>query len=270
MIIIISPAKTLDFTPLQKTIQSTTPIFEKEADYLATLLNSKTPQQLSELLATNTKLTELSFDRFQKWNATDTLKDTKQAMFVYYGQVFRGLDATSMNEDELLFAQKHLRILSGLYGILKPLDKIRPHRLEMAARMNNESGKDLYAFWRDKVTGSVKEDFEKLLRSKKDNDPHSSKSNTNQVLINLASDEYASVINYKKLTTRIITPTFKDFYKGRYAIISAYSKRARGMMSRFIVQNAITDPENMKLFDSEGYYYNEQLTKDHRWIFTRG
>lgn len=270
MIIIISPAKTLDFTPLQKTIHSSNPVFEKEADYLATLLNTKTPQQLSELLATNAKLTELSFDRFQKWNATETLNGIKQAMFVYNGQVFRGLDAASMNEDEILFAQSHLRILSGLYGILKPLDKIRPHRLEMAARMSNKSGKDLYAFWRDKVTGSVKEDFEKLMQSKRDKDQHPCNANTKQVLINLASEEYASVINYKKLASRVITPTFKDYYKGRYAIISAYSKRARGMMSRFIIQNAITDPENMKLFDAEGYYYNEQLTKDHQWIFTRG
>ena len=270
MIIIISPAKTLDFTPLQKTIQSSTPIFEKEADQLAKLLNTKTPQQLSNLLATNAKLTELSFDRFQKWNAEDTLRNTKQAMFVYYGQVFRGLDAASMNEDEILFAQKHLRILSGLYGILKPLDKIRPHRLEMAARLNNVSGKDLYAFWRDKITNAIKNDFCDLLQYKKIIGENDISNKTNQVLINLASDEYASVINYKKLTTRVIAPTFKDFYKGRYSIISAYSKRARGMMSRFIIQNAITDPENMKLFDCEGYYYNEQLTKDHQWIFTRG
>lgn len=270
MIIIISPAKTLDFSPLQKTIRSTTPLFEKEADYLATLLNGKTPQQLSELLATNAKLTELSFDRFQKWNAADTLKDTKQALFVYYGQVFRGLDAASMDETEILFAQNHLRILSGLYGILKPLDKIRPHRLEMAARMNNESGKDLYAFWRDKITESIKNDFGDLLQAKKNTGANNHSNNSNQVLINLASDEYASVIDYKKLTMRVITPTFKDFYKGRYAIISAYSKRARGMMSRFIIQNGLSDPENLKLFDDEGYYYNEQLTKDHRWIFTRG
>jgi cytoplasmic iron level regulating protein YaaA (DUF328/UPF0246 family) len=261
MIIIISPAKNLDFTLLQQTHISSIPLFEKEADYLAIMLNAKTPEKLSEILETNAKLTELAFDRFQNWNSSKTKKDAKQAIFAYYGQAFRGLDAPTLSKKELQFAQDHLRILSGLYGILRPLDKIRPHRLEMAARLQNVAGKDLYAFWKDKITQTIKKDFENILNSQ---------GNTNPILVNLASGEYSSAINYKQLPVRVITPTFKDFYKGRYAIISPYSKRARGMMSRFIIQNAITDPEEMKLFDSEGYFYSEQLSKDDKWIFTRG
>lgn len=270
MIIIISPAKTLDFTPQQQTTFSSKPVFEKEADYLAVMLNAKTPEQLSDLLFTNAKLTELAFDRFQNWNTADTRKNTKQALFVYDGQVFRGLDAASLNENELQFAQKHLRILSGLYGVLRPMDKIRPHRLEMAAPLNNVSGRNLYAFWKDKITSSINEDFINLRKSGKHSERAEQTSPTDSILINLASDEYASVINYKQLPVRVITPTFKDYYKGKYTIISVYSKRARGMMSRFIIQNAITDPENIKLFDAEGYYYSEQLSDDRKWVFTRG
>lgn len=270
MIIILSPAKTLDFTPQQQTTSSSKPVFEKEADYLALMLNAMTPEQLSGLMYTNAKLTELAFDRFQKWNAKDTQKEAKQAVFAYYGMVFRGLGASSLNETELLFAQSHLRILSGLYGVLRPLDKIRPHRLEMAARLNNVSGKDLYAFWRDKITASIKVDFENLAKHKKKNVHSDPASQRTPVLINLASNEYSSVINYKQLPARVITPTFKDYTKGKYAIISTYSKQARGMMSRFIIQNAISDPEEMKLFEGEGYYYNDHLSNDREWIFTRG
>ena len=270
MIIILSPAKTLDFTQQQQTTHFTRPVFEKEADYLALTLNAKNPEQLSAILNTNVKLTELTFNRFQNWNSPKTKKQAKQAVFVYDGLVFKGLDALTLNERELQFAQSHLRILSGLYGVLRPLDKIRPHRLEMAARLNNDAGKDLYDFWRDKITMSVKADFRNFGKSKKETVHAKSASPRNPILINLASDEYSSVINYKLLPARIITPTFKDYHKGSYTILSTYAKRARGMMTRFIIQNAITDPQEMKLFESEGYYYCEHLSDDLKWVFTRG
>jgi len=259
MIIILSPAKTLDFTPTPQSLFQSKPVFYKEADYLATTLNSFTPDQLGKLMSISPKLAELTFDRYQKWNTKETKGASKQAIFTYHGEAFEGLNAATFNDEELTFAQQHLRILSGLYGILSPLDLIRPHRLEMAARLKNRLGKDLYTFWRDKITTQLKKELK------------SDKSTLKQsVLINLASNEYASVIDLTKLNTRIITPVFKEYKDGEYSIVSFYAKRARGMMSRFIIQNGITDSEQMKLFDSEGYYYNDRLSEGDSWLFTRG
>lgn len=259
MIIILSPAKTLDFSPIHQSMLHSKPVFNKEADYLAATLNSFTPDQLGKLMSISSKLADLTFERYQKWNAKETINATKQAVFTYHGEAFEGLNATTFNDEELNFAQQHLRILSGLYGILSPLDIIRPHRLEMAARLKNKLGKDLYAFWKDKITAQLKKELRGYKTISKQ-----------PVLINLASGEYSSVIDTAKLNARIITPVFKEYKDGNYAIVSFYAKRARGMMSRFIIQNGITDPEQMKLFDSEGYYYNDILSKNDNWLFTRG
>jgi cytoplasmic iron level regulating protein YaaA (DUF328/UPF0246 family) len=259
MIIIFSPAKTLDFAPTYQTLLYSKPVFHKEADYLAALLFTFTPDELGELMSISPKLTELNFERFQKWRMKETIKASKQAIFTYHGEAFEGLNAATFNDVELIFAQQHFRILSGLYGILSPLDLIRPHRLEMAARLKNERGKDLYAFWRDKITTQLKKEFKR--------DKTVSK---HPILINLASNEYFSSIDSTKLNARIITPVFKEYKDGEYSIVSIYAKRARGMMSRFIIQNSITDPEQMKLFDSEGYYYNDRLSEGDNWLFTRG
>lgn len=259
MIIILSPAKTLDFTPIHQSVLQSKPVFNKEADYLASLLNIFTPDQLGKLMSISPKLTELTFERYQKWNAKETIKASKQAIFTYHGEAFEGLNASTFNEEEISFAQQHLRVLSGLYGVLSPLDMIRPHRLEMAARLKNKLGKDLYVFWRNKITTQLKKELKV------------DKTISHQpILINLASNEYSSVIDTAKLNVRIITPIFKEYKDGDYSIVSFYAKRARGMMSRFIIQNSITDPEQMKLFDSESYYYNDRLSIGDSWLFTRG
>ncbi len=259
MLIILSPAKTLDFAPTHQTTLHSKPVFEKEADYLASALNKYTPDQLSKLMNISSKLADLTFDRYQKWNTKETINETKQALFTYHGEVYEGLEAGTFNEEELAFAQQHLRILSGQYGILNPLDLIRPHRLEMAARLNNKLGKDLYAFWKSKITTQLKKEL--LSNEVIPKQP---------VLINLASNEYAKAIDTKKLKTRIITPVFKEYKDDKYVIISFYAKRARGLMSRFIVKNRINTPDLLKLFDSEGYYYNDNLSEEDNWIFTRG
>jgi cytoplasmic iron level regulating protein YaaA (DUF328/UPF0246 family) len=259
MIIILSPAKTLDFTPTHQSLLHSKPVFHKEADYLASTLNTFTPDQLGKLMSISQKLADLTFERYQKWNTKETINTSKQAIFTYHGEAYEGLNASTFNEAELEFAQHHLRILSGLYGILRPLDMMRPHRLEMAARLNNTHGKDLYAFWRDKISTQLK----KELKGEKTISKQS-------ILINLASNEYASVIDMAELKARIITPVFKEYKDGEYAIVSFYAKRARGMMSRFIIQNGITEPDQLKLFDSEGYYYNDILSEGDNWLFTRG
>ena len=259
MIIIFSPAKTLDFAPTHQTLLSSKPVFHKEADYLAALLFALTPDELGELMSISSKLTELNFERFQKWGMKETRKASKQAIFTYHGEAFEGLNAATFNDVELIFAQQHFRILSGLYGILGPLDLIRPHRLEMAVRLKNELGKDLYAFWKGKITKQLKKELKRDIAISEQ-----------PILINLASNEYFSSIDTKKLNARIITPVFKEYKDGGYIIVSIYAKRARGMMSRFIIQNGITDPDQLKLFDSEGYYYNDRLSEGDNWLFTRG
>jgi uncharacterized protein len=259
MIIILSPAKTLDFSSPSQSILHSKPVFHKEADYLAAILNTFTPDQLGKLMSISSKLADLTFERYQKWNAKETINASKQAIFTYHGEAFEGLNASTFNDAELDFAQQHLRILSGLYGILSPLDMIRPYRLEMAARLNNKLGKDLYAFWRDAITRQLKKEL-------KGDKPISKQ----PILINLASGEYIAAIDIAKLNARVITPVFKEYKDGKYTIVSFYAKRARGMMSRFIIQNSITDPDQLKLFDSEGYYYNDILSENDNWLFTRG
>ncbi len=251
MIVVISPAKSLDFetgAPFELTSQ---PHFQKDADYLARRLSKLKPSQLGELLDISSKLAQLNAERYAIWKSAPE----KQAIFAYNGDVYDGLDSKSLSLDELGFAQDHLRIISGLYGLLRPFDSIKPYRIDMGTSFATSKGTNLYKYWGDRITDQLKKSL---------------KASENNILINLASQEYFSSVNTKKLKTRIITPVFKDKSNGSYAMISFFAKKARGMMSRFIIQNSITDYEMLVGFDSGGYNFNHGLSKGDQWVFTRG
>jgi hypothetical protein len=251
MIAVISPAKTLDFASIASCAISTVPVFEKQADYLAGKLAKLNPSELSALMGISPKLAQLNAGRFATWKSASP----KQALFAYNGDVYDGLDAKTFTPQEIEFTQNHLRILSGLYGFLRPLDMIKPYRIDMGTSFSTTKGENLYKYWDNRITDQVKKSL---------------KESGSNVLINLASQEYFSAVDTKKLKARIITPAFKDKSNGQYAMISFFAKRARGMMSRFIIQNAISDPDLLVGFDSGGYNFNHELSKGDNWVFTRG
>lgn len=255
MIAILSPAKNLDFnTPVPLTSCSS-PTFINEANQLSLLLQKLSVSQLGALLNTNQKLTLLNANRYANWQKEPMADSLRQAIFSYKGEVYNGLNALTLSPSDLLFAQEHLFILSGLYGLLRPLDNIQPYRLEMQAQLIPPHVSNLYEFWSGKITKKLKSIIEKQ---------------QDKIIINLASNEYSSVIDFKKLNVRVINPVFKDFHNGQYKFLTIYGKKARGLMARFFLKSRITDPEQLKLFDSNGYYFNERLSKENDWVFTRG
>ncbi|MBL3527625.1 MAG: peroxide stress protein YaaA [gamma proteobacterium endosymbiont of Lamellibrachia anaximandri] len=255
MLIIISPAKTLDYETPPVTKTHTKPAFLKQSQQLINNLRNYSALDLAELMKLSMKLAELNFDRYHDWKTPFTTKNAKQATLAMKGDVYTGLDAESLNEEDLAFAQDHLRILSGLYGLMRPLDLMQPYRLEMGTRLPNEQGKDLYAFWGTTITDAIN----KALAKQGDD-----------VLINLASNEYYKSVMPKLVRGRIITPQFKENKNGSYRMIGVYAKKARGLMSRYIIENRVTDPEDIKGFDVAGYDYNEALSQGDQWVFSRG
>ena len=251
MIAIISPAKSLNFGSTAPIGISTSPLFLKDADYLAGKLRKLKSTELGSLLDISPKLSELNAERYASWKNAPM----KQAVFAYNGDVYDGLEANSFTMQEIEFTQNHLRIISGLYGLLQPLDLIKPYRIDMGTSFATPKGETLYKYWGDKITDQLKKTL---------------KESGSNVLINLASQEYFAAVNTKKLKARIITPSFKDRSNDKYAMISFFAKKARGMMSRFIIQNAITDHEMLVGFDSGGYHFNHELSKGDNWVFTRG
>lgn len=253
MLIVISPAKTLDFTTKIPSQLKSEPEFKKEANQLASLLKKFDQAQLSKLMSISPKLAELNYNRYQVWQSDPDESITRQAIFAFKGNVYNGLQAYNFSDIDLDFAKNHLIILSGLYGILSPLDLIQEYRLEMGIKLENNKGNNLYTFWKAIVTKNI----EKLIKS------------DDNIIINLASDEYFNSIQHKTINARIIKPVFKDYKNGSYKFLSVYGKKARGLMTRFIIKNQITNPEQLKLFDLGGYYYNHNLTKGDTWVFTR-
>lgn len=254
MLIVISPAKNLyDSCPvsLEKYSQAN---FLPEAEKIVSVMKKKKPVQLAKLMDISPKLAELNFRRFQEWSLPFSPENAWQAVLMFNGDVYQGLKAETFTSEEFDTAQQKLRILSGVYGLLKPLDLIQPYRLEMGTNMTIARKKNLYEFWKTKITAKLNEELKETDR---------------KILINLASVEYFSAIDTKKLKARIITPSFKEHKEGQYQMVSFFAKRARGLMSRFIIQNQISDPEEIKAFDSEGYYFNNQLSKADNWVFTR-
>lgn len=254
MLSLISPAKSLDFdTPAHINLNSQ-PCFLQEAQELAEQLKHLSPQQLSDLMNISDKLGTLNAARFEQWSLPFTPENAKAAILAFTGDVYTGLDAVNLNNEELSFAQEHLRILSGLYGLLKPLDLIQPYRLEMGTAFNNKRGKDLYTFWRPLLAERLRQELQTQEQA---------------VLINLASQEYFKSVDTLKLNARIITPVFKDWKNGQYKIISFFAKKARGMMCRYMISNRIDQPEGLKDFGLGGYSFSTSMSEGDSWVFTR-
>lgn len=225
-----------------------------ESEKLVTRLKKMSPKKLSELMSISAALGQLNYERYQTWHQPFTPENAKQAVLAFNGDVYQGLDAATLLEAQLTQLQSKLRILSGLYGVLKPLDLMQPYRLEMGTKLKYQRSADLYAFWKNKITPKVKEAL--------------AESGSN-VLINLASNEYFKSIDTKKLGAEIVTPEFKDLKNGKYKMISFFAKKARGLMTRFILENNIEKVEDLQAFDSEGYVFNPRLSKPGRPVFTR-
>ncbi|RLD56102.1 MAG: peroxide stress protein YaaA [Bacteroidetes bacterium] len=255
MLIIISPAKTLDTEKQSVTAKYSQPEFLDEAQSLIGELQNFSPDGLSKIMKISPKLADLNWTRFKEWILPFTLQNSKQALLCFKGDVYTGLEASTLQTDEIDFANNHLRILSGLYGILRPFDLMQAYRLEMGIPLKSGKRKNLYGFWGDKITNNLNKTIAD------GNIKH---------LINLASNEYYKAIDPKNVNAEIITPVFKEFRNGQYKFLSVFGKRARGLMARFIIQNKLTDPEQMKLFDMEGYYFNDKLSGETEWVFTRG
>lgn len=254
MLMVVSPAKNLDYETPASTKQSTQPDLLDQAEILMQDLRKLAPQDLSQLMSISDKLGTLNFDRNQAWAQPFTADNAKQAVLAFNGDVYSGLGAPNFTAADFKYAQKHLRILSGLYGLLKPLDLMQAYRLEMGTKFANQRGANLYAFWGDIVTEALNQQLRK---------------NKSQILLNLASNEYFKVVKPKLLNAEIIAPAFKDWKNGQYKIISFYAKKARGLMAAYVIKNQITDAESLKKFDSDGYYYNTDLSTDKQWVFTR-
>jgi len=254
MKLVISPAKNIDFESYFKTNIKSYLKFDKEANTLVSILKKYAPSKLASLMKISDKLADLNFARYQNWEFPFTDENAKPAVGIFNGDVYRGLDVETFDENDLQFMQNHLRILSGLYGILKPTDLIQAYRLEMGTKLKNNEGKNLYEFWGDKITEFLNEEL---------------KVEQNPILINLASIEYFKVINQSKLKALIITPQFKELRNGKLKIISFSAKRARGLMSRYIIKNKIENIEEIKAFNLENYQYDDNLSDSQNFIFTR-
>lgn len=254
MLIVISPAKTLDFNNARIVNQQSAPEYTKQAKQLVTILKKQSPEELMKLMSISDKLASLNNLRFKQWIADPTIENGKQAVCAFKGEVYTGLNVDDWSNENFSFAQEHLRILSGLYGVLRPLDIISAYRLEMGTKLENPKGKNLYNFWGDTINKNI----QKQLNTQGDN-----------VLINLASNEYYKSVNAKKLKAEIITPVFKDFKNGQYKVLSFFAKKARGLMTRYIIQNELKNAEEIKHFTEEGYFYNDKLSKGNEWVFTR-
>lgn len=254
MLIVISPAKSLDFKTPPKISDFTIPEFLNESEKLVARLKTMSPKKLSELMGISADLGELNFKRFQEWHLPFTPENAKQAILAFNGDVYQGLNATTFSKEQFERAQTKLRILSGIYGVLKPLDLMQPYRLEMGTKLKYYKSKDLYSFWNPLITKKINEAVSE---------------SGNKVLINLASNEYFKSIDKKKLKAEIVTPDFKEFKNGSYKMISFFAKRARGLMSRYIIENDISDPSDLLAFDAEGYSFNSRLSKANNPIFTR-
>jgi len=254
MLTVISPAKKLDYSNSVTAKPFTQPELLSHSKELLNGLKGLSPQDVCVLMGLSDKLGALNYERFQAWHTPFSADNAKQSVLAFKGDVYQGLDAENMTEEDLNWAQGTLRILSGLYGVLRPLDLMQPYRLEMGTKFANQRGPNLYAFW----DGIITRELNALLKKPTD------------VLVNLASNEYFKAAKEKNITGRIVTPIFMDNKDGKYKIISFFAKKARGLMAAFIIKGKITDVEDIKNFDSDGYSFNSALSEGDRWVFTRG
>jgi cytoplasmic iron level regulating protein YaaA (DUF328/UPF0246 family) len=254
MLLVISPAKTLDFDSPSHTKVFTQADFLTRSQDLIGQLQALTPEDISALMKISPKLGELNHQRFMNWALPFDSENAKAAVLAFRGDVYTGMNADSFNSADFNFAQKHLRILSGLYGLLRPLDLIQPYRLEMGTKFANQHGSNLYQFWGEDITDAINQ---QLTAAK------------SKVLINLASNEYFSAIKTKALNADIITPVFKDTKNGKQKIISFYAKKARGLMAAYVIKNRLKDVDELKRFDGEGYRFCSEQSTAREWVFLR-
>lgn len=253
MIILLSPAKSLDHHPIAN-VARTQSRFKKETSELATIMKRQTEKDLKALMHISDKLAALNVARFKSFTNSHTEKNAKQAMFAFTGDVYQGLDAGSFTTKEIAFAQTHLRMLSGFYGLLRPLDVIQPYRLEMGTKLENKKGENLYAFWGSSIAKKINEDL---------------KLSGGKAIINLASQEYFKAVDINTLKGTIYNVQFLEDRDGQFKFVSFSAKKARGFMTKYIVKNKIVNPEKIKEFNLEGYSYNTDLSADLDWVFTR-
>ena len=252
MKVLLSPAKAIDMTKKVNTSKMTSPVFMDDAEYLMNKMSKFSAKKIGKMMHLSNDLSQLNFERNQNWKPTsDKNDDNAQAIGIFNGEVYRGFDALSLNETELNEAQNTIRILSGLYGVIKPLDLIYPYRLEMGTTWAiTPKKKGLYKYWGSKISTLLNEE-------------------ESDVIVNLASNEYFKAADLKSVKARVIVPTFKDFKNGEYKMIMVFAKQSRGRMARYILDNKIINPEDLKAYDLDGYRYDENMSEGDNWVYTR-
>ena len=254
MLLILSPAKALDYKTPPHVATYTMPAFLEHSATLIRQLRELSPADIANLMDLSDPLAALNFNRYAEWSLPFTPENAKQAVLAFDGDVYDGLAAKTLSADDLAFAQQHVRILSGLYGILKPLDLMQAYRLEMGTKFKNEGGKDLYAFWGETLLAAINAELADMARP---------------VVVNLASEEYFKAAVGRKIAGEVIQPVFEDWKNGKYKIISFYAKRARGLMTRYAVLNRLTQPEDLQGFDADGYAFAPEASDKTTWVFRR-
>ncbi|MBG56368.1 MAG: hypothetical protein CL935_04490 [Deltaproteobacteria bacterium] len=254
MLMIISPAKTLDYESPLKTESFTIPDYLENSAELIEIMSKKSLRDLVKMMQVSQKIAELNVDRFKSWELPFSPVNARQALLAFKGDVYNGINTSTLSEDDFSYAQRHLRILSGLYGLLRPLDLIQPYRLEMGLKLNSKKVNTLYQFWGDKITDELT-----LLLEEQET----------PVLVNLASNEYFKSVKTKNLECRLITPEFRDLKNGEYKIVQFFAKKARGLMVRYAIDNSIIKSEDLKNFDYDGYTFNSKLSLTDKWVFSR-
>lgn len=264
MLVVISPAKRLDFeTPVtrQQVSKPTQPDFLDDAEQLITTLRGYTPRRLTNLMGISAKLSQLNAQRYKEFSRPFNATNARPAVLAFKGDVYLGLEAESLSAADLTWAQKKLRILSGLYGVLRPLDLMQAYRLEMGTRLKNTRGKDLYSYWGEQVTAALNASFAA--------EPAKLRESEGNVLLNLASNEYFGVVQTDALEGRVVNVTFKDMNKGKYKVLSFFAKKARGYMTRYVITNRITSVAQLREFDVEGYRYSAKDSSAEELVFLR-
>lgn len=254
MLALISPAKTLDYETALPTDIYTQPRLLEHSQQLIDVCRKLSATEIASLMTVSEKIANLNVERFRDWNAEFDFSNARQALFAFKGDVYTGLDAYHLKDQDIDFAQQHLRMLSGLYGLLRPLDLMMPYRLEMGTKLKNTRGNNLYEFWGSIITDQINQDLAEI---------------DAKLLVNLASDEYYKSVNEKKIQAEIIKPVFLDQKNGKYKVISFYAKKARGLMARYLIENKLSQVEQLKAFDSEGYYFDAESSSNKELVFKR-
>jgi uncharacterized protein len=254
MLALISPAKTLDYESALPTDQHTLPRLLEHSQELIDVSRKLSASDIASLMSVSEKIANLNAERFRDWNSDFNFSNARQALFAFKGDVYTGLDAYSLNDQQINYAQKHLRMLSGLYGLLRPLDLMMPYRLEMGTKLQNPRGHNLYEFWGNEITQMINQDLE---------------ASNSELLVNIASEEYYKSVKESKIQAQIVKPVFLDQKNGKYKVISFYAKKARGLMARYILENQIERAEDLKAFNTDGYYFDADSSLKGELVFKR-